>query len=297
MQAKKPRRWRGRFAAVAVAQISLFIVLCFGFFIFTRTAPRHAARTQPPAHSSAAALTEFLEEEDRVLFAASTVSLTLVTFILAIFAIFTWIGIKETVEDKVASALEGYHRVERARIDSQMGTIYGQFLRLIDPKNEAKRGYFLEIAILHLQRAHSLLDGEDATRAKNNLAFYLASRKQDADAEEAVKLAEECLKSRNPEKEVDILTTYGFVVANFAEFLPEGEYLALQAQRQMQKLRQRKNLTENNKAEVERNLGLLQEALAVSRKKRAAGELPDESPGKLLRKAAATLWKRWISRR
>lgn len=290
-------RWRRRFLAVALAQIALFVLLCVGFYLFVRTAPRHAGRPAPPAPFTDIDKPSFLEEEDRVLFAAATVSLSLVTFILGIFAIFTWIGLKETVEDKVALALEGYHRVERARIDAKMGTIYGQLLRLLDPADEERRHYFLKIAILHLQRSYPLLDGEDATKAKNNLTFYLARRGEEADAEEAIALAEECLKRGSPDREIDLQTTYGFVISSFAEYLPQGEYLLQKALRLTQKLDQDQSLSRTNRDEVQRNLSRLGKALASVQEKKLRGEMPEEGPGKLLARALRGVWRKLVTGR
>ena len=113
-------------------------------------------------------------------------------------------------------------RAERARLKGQVGAVYGKLYQLLQDRPE--RDFtpdLIEISIEYSRIAYDelkkLKQTEDTPAAANNLAYYLALRGGRGDADTALKLAAEIrdlyILRGNPE----IATTYGRVIAKFAE--------------------------------------------------------------------------------
>lgn len=132
-----------------------------------------------------------------LMFGAASVAMFVLSFLVAIAAIFGWQGLRRAIDEKVAMAVKEV-RVDvqqeiHARVYAGLALILGRICRT-ERSLSIERADLLDAAILNCRRSIksfqelSALDEESYNIVRNNLAFYLALRGQPADSQYALGL-------------------------------------------------------------------------------------------------------------
>lgn len=135
-----------------------------------------------------------------LLFGAASVAMFVLSFLVAIVAIFGWQELRRTVVERVAEeARAGQEDIEHqinSRVHAGLALILGRTCRE-ERGLEVKRGDLVDAAIKHCRlsiaefRKTKRMSEERFAVVRNNLAFYLAIRGAAADASYALQLADE----------------------------------------------------------------------------------------------------------
>lgn len=194
-----------------------------------------------------------------VLVGITSLSLAGLAFLLALVSVLLYFWgrdwIVELVRRTVRQELEPSERELRGRIQGYVGFIFG--------KLQDVRPDFVNQAITYAQRAHETLpdDSKWKTTALNNLAFSYALRGYVTDAPAAVRYAKILLEDYATSRELEWLTTYAAIVGRFYNHFESPRQALLDAEKMMEELQQRGDVTQDQKQSAARHLETIRTAL------------------------------------
>jgi hypothetical protein len=176
-------------------------------------------------------------DEVGVLLSAATLVLTVLTVLLAIFAVIGYAEIRNTalrfVDDKTREVVpamvdeaikKAVSTMLEARLSAVVGGIYVQLYDVINKELDPRE--MLDVAIRQNRNAMKKLDKDDPKRIQvlNNLAYSYALRKRGKrDGSEAIKYAEELARLTREENEPAYEETWTRIMIEFHDQLENRE--------------------------------------------------------------------------
>lgn len=163
--------------------------------------------------------------------------------------------LRDVIEKEVERRTAAHERELRGRVVGYVGFIFGR-LRDVRPD-------FLHSAIHYSEAARDFLPDDSSYKitAINNLAFYYATRGYVTDAPAAVAYAKRVLEEYAISKKIDRLTTYASVVAVFHNYFDNPRRALLDAEKMMQELEGRDDISVTEKQNAARHLVKIRAAL------------------------------------
>jgi len=194
-----------------------------------------------------------------LMFGAASVAMFVLSFLVAVAAIFGWQSLRRAIDEKVATAVKEVrvdvqHEIN-ARVHSGLALILGRICRT-ERSLDVQRKDLLEAAIIHSRRSikyYQELKGVDEDRfnvVRNNLAFYLALRGQLADGQYALGLTKELQEWALAYENYDATLTICLTTLRFAETASQREA----ARRILRQIRDDPGASEHEKKEAEKIL-------------------------------------------
>lgn len=165
--------------------------------------------------------------------------------------------IEELVRNEVRKEIESTEKELRGRLVGYVGFVFGR-LRKVNPE-------LIHPAIQYSQYAYETLPDTSAwkMRAMNNLAFYYSVRGYVTDAPAAIRYARALLEDYAKSGDIDWLTTYAVVVGRYYEYFDSPRQRLLEAERMMEELQQRGDVSQGDKQNAAGHLETLRAALRL----------------------------------